>query len=231
MKKAFSILAFVFLLYAPLAHAGGIPVIDSAALAQDASNFAKELQEMIRQYENMQAQLAKAKEHFEAVTGDRGMGQLLDGQIKNYIPDEWKSALAILDQPSGYSGLSSNIQEIIDENKVLSDSELNKLSPAARQVVEEERKAMAAHKALGEASYKNASERFQALQTLTNAIGMATDPKAIMDLQARIQTEQNALTNETNKLNALAETLRSEEIIRQQKKREVLSKSGGSVRR
>lgn len=234
MKKTLFILSLAGLLNISPVHtlpagAAGIPVIDAAAISQDATNFARQLMEMANQLNTMKSQLQQQVQQYQSLVGDRGMGQLLNGEVRNYIPNEWRSALSVLDQPSGYSGMADNIQNIISQNKVLTDTDLEKLSPEVRQIVEQERKSTATHKALGEAAFKNASERFNALQSLTNQIGAATDPKAIMDLQARIQTEQNALTNEGNKLQSMSETLKSEELIRQQRKREILAKSGGQV--
>lgn len=226
MKKLLlTLLALFFLSGAPVCNAAGIPVIDSANLSQSALNFAKELQEMVNQLNMLKSQLEQQITQYKALVGDRGMGGLLDGQIRNYIPEDWANAFQMLDQANGYSGLSSQVQALINQNKAMSDSQLGRLSPEARQLIENDRRAIATHQALGSEAYKSASERFALLQNLTNQIGAATDPKAIMDLQARIQTEQNALANEATKLQGMAESLRSEELIRQQKIREHLSKS------
>jgi len=228
----FIALAFVCSLHAHAlpSHAAGIPVVDGASIAQNAANFLQEMLEMAKQLEMLQSQLSQQIKEYESLTGDRGMGALLDGQVKNYIPDNWKSALAILDKPSGYSKLSSAVQDILESNKILSDSEVSRFGPNTRRVLEDQRKAVATYQALSGASLDNASERFGALQELTNKIGSATDPKAILDLQARIQSEQTSLTNEANKLQALSETLRAQEALREQRRREINSRSGGYVK-
>jgi type IV secretion system protein VirB5 len=228
-KIAIALVVFLSLYVPSTAHSAGIPVIDAASISQDAANFARELQEMLNQIQTMKDQLSQQIKQYESLVGDRGMGGLLNNQIKNYIPETWKDALAVLDRPSGYSSLSSKAQQYINENKVLSDEKLEKFDPKIREIVEEERKALATQKALAEAAYENASERFAALQTLVNNIGAATDPKAILDLQARIQAEEASLKNESIKLQAMSESLRVEEIIRQQKIREFLANSTSRI--
>ena len=56
----------------------------------------------------------------------------------------------------------------------------------------------------------NVSQRFDAIQTLINAIPTAVDEKGILDLQARIQVEQGMLQNENSKLHVLYEAAQSQ---------------------
>jgi type IV secretion system protein VirB5 len=79
-------------------------------------------------------------------------------------------------------------------------------------------------------AYQNTSQRFLALQQLINSIGTANDPKAIQDLQARIQAEQNMLTNEQTKLQSLYQVAQSEELARKQRVRERSAADIGSAR-
>jgi type IV secretion system protein VirB5 len=79
-------------------------------------------------------------------------------------------------------------------------------------------------------AYQNTSQRFSALQQLINRIATAHDPKAIQDLQARIQAEQNMLTNEQTKLQSLYQIARAEEAAQQQRLRERAATDVGSVR-
>jgi type IV secretion system protein VirB5 len=230
-KIFFSVVAVCLLFAAPVkpVQAAGIPVIDASALAQDAANFMQQMTEMANQLNTMKSQLDQQVQQYKSLVGDRGMGQLLDGQIRNYIPEDWKDALAVLDKPSGYGQLSETMSEIMRANSVLENNDLAGIKPDTRRMIEEGRKTAAKHQALGQAAYKSASERMQALQTLQNKIGAATDPKAILDLQARIQSEQTQLQNEANKLQTLVQLQQSEELAREQKVREIIVKGAGKV--
>lgn len=54
---------------APTAMAQGVPVVDSAQIAQSASQSARELGELIKQFEQLQTQYAMLEQQFNAVSG------------------------------------------------------------------------------------------------------------------------------------------------------------------
>jgi Skp family chaperone for outer membrane proteins len=99
-----------------------------------------------------------------------------------------------------------------------------------RQVVEQGRQASAMLNGMTQSAYQNTSHRFAALQQLINRIGTAQDPKAIQDLQARIQSEQTMLTNEQTKLQSLYQIVQSDELARRQRIRERSAADIGSAR-
>ncbi|MDR2696166.1 MAG: type IV secretion system protein [Deltaproteobacteria bacterium] len=221
MKKMLVSAVFVALLNASPGYASGIPVFDAASLSQDAMQFAQTLMNMIEQLTTAKEQLTQQVKQFESLTGGRGMENLLSGQVRNYIPSEWQDALNLLDNPSSsYSSIANRAQRIVEENKVLSDDKLNSLSSSKRQIIEKRRNTLATHKALIETTYSTASQRFNTLQSLTSSISAATDPKAIMDLQARIQSEQVQLQNENIKLQAMSQAMQLELMIQAQMERE-----------
>ena len=224
-----AVAALIFLLPLRL-YAAGIPVVDSAAIAQDAANFAKQMIEMANQLNTLKSQLEQQVKQYASMTGDRGMGQLLDGQTRNYLPADWNTTLSLLDNPSGYGNLSSNMKGIIDRNKILSDSTLNKKTSRTKEIISERRRMVAMQQALSDETYKKASERIALLQQLVNKIGSSTDPKAIMDLQARIQSEQTHLQNESIKLQALSQELQNLERTNKLKEMERSADSAGTVR-
>jgi Skp family chaperone for outer membrane proteins len=115
-------------------------------------------------------------------------------------------------------------------NRVLSGSQMDALSPEMRQIVEQGRQSSAMLNGLTQSAYQNTSQRFSALQQLINRIATAQDPKAIQDLQARIQAEQNMLTNEQTKLQSLYQVAQSEELMRKQRIREQSASDIGSMR-
>lgn len=220
--------ALVFLLPFRL-YAAGIPVVDSAAIAQDAANFAKQMIEMANQLNTLKSQLDQQLKQYASMTGDRGMGQLLDGQTRNYLPDDWNTVMKLLDNPSGYDGMSSNIQRYMNENKVITDNEMKDMPKRTQLLLDKKRKLYALNKSMSVEVYNKASTRVALLQQLTNKIGASTDQKAILDLQARIQSEQIQLANESAKLQALSQQLINEERNLQLQAQEYLINSGGST--
>lgn len=225
-----NMLLTVFMCLYPLnLFAAGIPVVDTASIAQDAANFAKQMIEMANQLNTLKSQLQQQIKQYESMIGDRGMGQLLDGQVRNYLPDDWDAVMDLLDNPSGYGGISSNIQKYIDENKIISDQDMQSMPQKTRILLEKKRKLYALNKSMSVEVYNTSSERVALLQQLTNTISTSTDQKAILDLQARIQTEQTQLLNEASKLQALSQQLENEDRNFKLQAQEYLINSGGST--
>lgn len=228
MKNIFRsiVLAICFL---PLQlHAAGIPVVDSASIAQDAANFAQQMIEMANQLNTLKSQLEQQIKQYESMIGDRGMGQILDGQVRNYLPDDWDTVMNLLNSSNGYDSLSSNIQSYINENKIISDTEMQDMPETTRILLEKKRKLYAINKSMSVEVYNKASERVALLQQLTDKIGSSTDQKAILDLQARIESEQTQLANEAAKLQALSQQLINEDRNFNLQAQEYLMNSGGN---
>ena len=84
--------ALALLLPAPKAKAGGIPVIDVAAIGQMIQEFQQELKDYAKQIEQLQAlreqianqirQINELKAQVKAITGSRGLSALLNGDLE-----------------------------------------------------------------------------------------------------------------------------------------------------
>jgi type IV secretion system protein VirB5 len=71
---------------------------------------------------------------------------------------------------------------------------------------------------MGMQAYQASIQRLNNIQGLMGQINSSTDPKAIADLQARIQGEQAAIQNEQTKVQLMAMLQKSEDgLIEQQK--------------
>ncbi|RYH48408.1 MAG: type IV secretion system family protein, partial [Alcaligenaceae bacterium] len=193
----------------PMQARAGIPVIDFAALAnliQQIMYWQQQISAMKDQLGELEATKDQLQQTHASMTGNRGMGSVLPttNLQRNYLPQNYSDLMGILEgSSSGYSGLSSQVQSIMAANSVLSKSQMDLLSSELRQIVERGRQASAMLNGATRTAYQNSSNRFGALQQLVSAIGQTSDPKAIAELQARIQAEQNMLTNEQTKLQSL----------------------------
>lgn len=221
---------------APLHAHAGIPVIDVAAIAnlmQQLMAWQQQLQGMQKQYDQLKQSKDQLQQTYNAMTGSRGMEQLLatSDLARNYLPSSYGELMSTVNGASAnYVGLSNQVQSIMIANSILSGTQMDALSPEMRQVVEQGRQASAMLNGMTQSAYQNTSQRFSALQQLISRIGTAQDPKAIEDLQARIQAEQAMLTNEQTKLQGLYEVARSEELARQQRIRERAISDVGTVK-
>ena len=213
--------------FGPRAASAIIPVIDASALVQ----LATQIQTMEAQLLTAGNQLTEAQNTLQSMSGRRGMENLLSGTARNYLPTDWTQlAAALNDTGSAYSALEREVQGIIRQNAVLTDAELTSLTPALRDLVSTGRENAAALEGLSRQALANTSQRFAAIQQLIQAIGTATDQKAILDLQARIGAESGMLQNETSKLQTLYRITDAEERARIQRVREYAVADIGSLR-
>ena len=201
-------------------------VIDVGAIAQ-----------LIAQYETLQKQLSTAHDHlkqarqeYDALTGDRGMQNLLAGQWRNYLPGHW---LAMTDALYGLSPDFPAFQRIshglLETNAILTPEQIAALSPADQKHLDDLRHSTAALQALTQQALGQTSERFNGLQTLIDAIPGAEDPKAILDLQARIQAEQVMLENDSNKIHTAFQAVQADEDAQRLRRREQAIAGVGSL--
>jgi type IV secretion system protein VirB5 len=202
-------------------------VIDVASIVQ----LIQEVQELEQQVQTAQSQLAQAQSEYAALTGPRGMEQLLSGTVRNYLPTDWAQVAQALGGSAGsYPLLASSLQSLIASNAVLTASQIGALSSTQQAQLLSARQSPALLQALSRTALSNSSDRFASLQQLISAIGSATDPKGALDLGTRIAAEQAMLQNEQTKLEGLYQIAQSQELARQQQAREQAIADQGSLR-
>jgi type IV secretion system protein VirB5 len=209
-------------------RAPGIPVIDIAEVLQ----LVQQVQYWMQQIKLMKTQLDQLQQTYAAVTGPRGMENLLEGSRRNYLPPDWNQMVGVLNNNSvSYSGLAAQAQTVMDANAILSRTQLSQLAPEQRQIVEQGRNSVALMQVMSRVAYQNTSQRFAAIQQLINAIAGAIDAKAIQDLQGRIAAEQAMLQNEQTKLQVLSQAALGEQWAQQQRVREESLNAVGNYRK
>jgi type IV secretion system protein VirB5 len=200
-------------------------VVDVGAIAQ----LIQQLQIMERQLTTSRGQLLSTQQVLQALSGDRGMENLLNGTQRNYLPTNWAQLMVVLlGRPTGtYAGLSGSVQSNLAANAVLSPPQLAALSSSDQQQIQAARQWSAMQQAVSQAALANASGRFAELQTLISAISTAKDQKASLDLQARISAELGMLQNEQTKLQVLSQAMQAQESsLRQQQTERVIAGQG-----
>jgi type IV secretion system protein VirB5 len=225
---------FVLALFGALLVLTGVPparaqfaVIDVAALAQ----LVQQLQTMAQQLLAAQALVTQAQAQYTALTGPRGMQQLLAGTPRNYLPRTGGDIDTLLaGGTAGFGGLAGEVAAGARAVQVLTPAHLAALTPDERALVTGDRQRTALAAALSREALATASERFNELQVLITALGGATDPKAVLDLQARIGAEQVMVNNESIKLRMLAQTLSAAQAQRDARVRELAIADVGSLR-
>lgn len=219
MKRIQRMAAVVCLCVSPLASAQ-MPVIDIGAIIQ-----------LVHQLRTLEEQLLQARDTFDAMTGPRGMEQLLAGTVRNYLPASWNELAGALGEAQGaFGALSEEIQAALAANAILTEEQLALLPVAQRRELEAARQSAAMLQSLARQALGATSERFAAIQSLIDAIPLADDQKAILELQARIGAEHDMLVNDATKLQVLFQAAQAEEWARHQREREQALNGIGSLR-
>jgi type IV secretion system protein VirB5 len=200
-------------------------VIDVPAIAQ----LVQEVQTMQQQLATARQQLQSTQQALQVMTGDRGMGRLLAGTTRNYLPSDWTQVTSVLQgqRSTAYAGLAADVQSAIAANAVLSRQRLATLSPADQRQIQAARQWSAMQQALAHEALANTSARFASIQSLIAAISTARDQKAILDLQARISAELGMLQNEQTKNQLLYQATQAQETVMRQQAREYVIDAQG----
>jgi type IV secretion system protein VirB5 len=202
-------------------------VVDVRAIAQ----LKQQVSTMTKQLSTAKDQLSQAQQTFQSMNGSRGMEQLLSGTVRNYLPADWAQLESAMRQGvSSFQALASDVQAAMQGNAVLNAQQLASLSPTSRAQLDAARRSAAMLQVTTRQALSTTSNRFASIQQLIDAIPRARDPKAIMDLQARIAAEQGMLANEQTKLQVLYQAAQAEEWARVQQAREQAIADIGSLR-
>ena len=201
-------------------------VIDASAIRQ----LLVQINYWRSQIQAMSSQLAQLQRTHAALTGSRGMQQLLPQLARehDYWPADYRAlADALAGARADYQALGAAARAALDAGRVLDDAELAALGGPERAWLEGGRRSAALASVTSEDAYRQTSARFAQLDQLLAAIGTAGDAKAMADLQGRIAAEQAMLANEQLKLDALAQRSAAEERLRTQQLREQVVRQHG----
>lgn len=214
MKSLLRRLLFVALLMPALwspAYAQ-IPTTDIAGLIQ----AIQQVQALKDQLEAMQQQLQNQRQLYNSLNGSRGIGNLLnDPRLRDTLPPNWQKVYTTV-MAGGYSGLTDTAKLIRDTNKIydcptsLPEDQLKRCNREMHKTAQD--------KAFANDAYEASQRRLDNIQALMGQINNASDQKAILDLQARIQSENAMIQNEQTKLQMFKMMSEAEDrLIAQQK--------------
>lgn len=220
------LIPFCSLASVPAAHAQWA-VIDVGSITQLIQEVAVLRQELT----TAQEELSQARSEYAAMTGNRGMDQLLSGENYNDMPADWAEISDVLEGTGGtYGPLASSVQALIASNAILTPTQVASLSPADQAQLQANRSSAALLQAMTRQALSTTSARFSSLQELIAAIPRATDEKASLDLEARISAEETLLQNDQIKMGVLYQLAQSDEEANDERAREEAIADIGSFR-
>jgi type IV secretion system protein VirB5 len=205
MKAIKSLLARAFLcvslaLGGNAAHAG-IPVIDVAAIAQALQEYLSSLTQIenqITQIESLQNQLTQLQQQYQAITGARNLGDILNSPaLKNYVPADAVQTMTAV-YANGYSSLSSSARTLRDASMTYNCADL---VGADRTRCEASLAAPYQQKAFMQDGMQKANGRISQIESLMRQVGSSPDAKSAQELQSRIEAENALLQHEQSQIN------------------------------
>lgn len=224
MKKLIRIFALALSLASGSQAYAGIPVIDAASLAQQVQQVAS----WVQQYQQMTQQIQALQQQIASVTGGRGMSALLNSptyqQARRTLPPDAQQVLGLANGGS-YGNLASSINSIKQATTTLTNGNFSTKLAADQWAADLNR--AASNKALSMEAYNSAQQRLSNLEDLISQISTTQDPKAIAELQARINVEQGLVANEQAKIQSLAMLVNAEKQISEMQAREVSIRASG----
>lgn len=229
MKLIKRLLAAVGLTVAVGSANAGIPVIDVANLAnslQQVIAWGEQYTQMVDQINTMRQQYAQLQNTYNSMTGNRGLGTLLNGAVdqaaRRYLPADATQITQLGSGVAGFGSLQATINRYKTSVTTISPTTFTAGSPAANTLsalVD----SLATRQAVGEAAYTSQAQRTADLENMISTIGSADDPKAIAEINARITAQQALVANESTRLQALAYLQELERQKNEQRAREVVS--------
>ncbi|NOD49621.1 MULTISPECIES: type IV secretion system protein [unclassified Ruegeria] len=206
------------------ASAQGVPVVDSAAIAQDAANSAREVAEMVRQYEQLMQQYEKLEQQramlensFKAISGLTDLDEFNSRSFLKLATAADTLGYALDAAEGGITGLPDVAAQAMERRSInlgLNDGILSEFSTSdvpARRILSERGGAGLMASALGEQGYDMAGKLSEDAEKLRGEIGQQEDLKDAIDyntavllklLQVEIEilraTSANALASGTD---------------------------------
>lgn len=163
-------------------------------------------------------QLDIATRQIQALTGGRGLGMIMnDPSIRATLPQDVRDLLGQLD--GAMSGLGASTESILSQVR----EPVTDFKSERAQLYERSEELSARMQALNQAGYEALNKRSAQIDGLQQQIDQTQDPKAIAELQARIQIEQSNIAIEQQRLDAGRKQLESEKELLAHRTRRVYS--------
>lgn len=205
------------------AHAGGIPVIDVANLAQTVQQVVND----ITKIQNQLQQITQLQNQLASINGVRNLGNVFNNpQLRNYIPAEAYTVVNAV-HGSGYAGLTVTAKALRDATLVYNCMDLSGSNRSSCQANLAE---PYQYKGVLQDAMKSAAGRLAQIQGLMDQIDATTDQKSILEIQARVGAENALLAHEVSQIQMLQGLADSDERIARSRDRErqyeMLSRTG-----
>ncbi|WLI91080.1 P-type DNA transfer protein VirB5 [Massilia sp. R2A-15] len=187
---------------ASASRASAMPVFDATALAQ----AIKQVEAWRQQFAQMKAQLKQMEDQHAALTGSRGLGNILNNpQLRATVPAD---VVQVLDdvRAHGAGALTSQAAGIRNASMIYDCQDRTGVDRTTCQAFLNNSAQVGA---LQQNAMVHLNQRMNQIEGLRGQINATTDPKSIAELTARLVAESAQVTNDANRLvvlNAMADS-------------------------
>lgn len=208
----------------------GIPVIDVSNLMQsimEVLNSVEQISNQVSQIQNQVEQIERAQQTLDSMTGSRNLGNILNNPaFHTYLPPNAIDTYnALVD---GYDALNGAARTMRDAEMLYNC--LDKPAGPARRRCQATLARPYQQKAFMQQAIQTSNSRIAQINSLMQQINTTTDPKAIGELQARIDAENAMLLNEMARAQYLQglydADARAEENRQEEIRMEALTRTG-----
>ncbi|APX68114.1 MULTISPECIES: P-type DNA transfer protein VirB5 [unclassified Brucella] len=221
MKKI--ILSFAFALTVTSTAHAQLPVTDAGAITQNLANHIEQMVKFVQQIEQLKRQFEQQKMQLQALTGARGLGDILrDPTLRSYLPHNWRD-LYEAGMSGGYLAAAGETAILLRKSQVY--------DPCASISNKDQRIACEAKvmkpiqdKVMTSEAYDATDKRLKEIESLMQEINKTGDPKAIAELQGRIDAENAMIQNEDTRLQLYQQMAEAQDKILDQRQRELDAK-------
>ncbi|EFM56042.1 P-type DNA transfer protein VirB5 [Brucella inopinata] len=221
MKKI--ILSFAFALTVTSTAHAQLPVTDASSIAQNLAHHLEEMVKFAEQIEQLRLQLQQQRQQLSALTGARGLGDILrDPTLRSYLPHNWRNLYEAV-MSGGYLAAAGETAMLLRKSQVydscasISDKD-QRIACEAKVVKPLQDKVMTSN------AYDATDKRLQEIESLMQEINKTEDPKAIAELQGRIESENAMIQNEDTRLHLYKQMAEAQDKILDQRQHELDAK-------
>jgi type IV secretion system protein VirB5 len=189
----------------------------------DASNYSKAIEEAttaLNQLHQLEQQVTQGEQLLNSLNVNSGVNALATAlqqpALRNILPDISAFVAAGQNDLNGLGAIQSAAQSIRSQNRLYTPQ----AGDAIGADIEAQGNRAARDLAAGQAVATTAQTRLTSLQSLQTSLTTATDARAVMDLQARIEAEQAMIANDQMRLQGVVMAQAAEERLAQQRDRE-----------
>ena len=188
------------------AWAQGIPVIDVAAIAQAIQQLQQGMQQL--------QQLQQTHQSFNKLTSMGDIAAILNQPgIRQAMPKDFNAVSQAL------LGQGGTAQQRYDANTLYATT--SSANTAYTAEIERQKRVTAGTQSVAQQLYDTTAQRAAGIDQLRQQIGQSEDPKTIMDLQARIASEQLAAQNDLAQIQAFKMLADAEDKVSAQHEKEL----------